>query len=126
PQPRSPARAPRRPLAAAERDRGTPALRHTVTDVRAVGARTLRDPRRGDPARRGARPRVRGGHRRPLGLPPPRRARPAPRAEPAPLVRGRHPLLPRRPARPSGAPGLVRDADGPVPEPGARRGPPLG
>ena len=44
------------------------------------------------------------------------------RAEPAPHVRRRDPLLPRGPARPDGAADLVRDDAGALPRPGARGG----
>ena len=95
----------RRPGAHGDRDRGAAALRHAVDAVRALGPRAGRGGRRDASARRRGRPAVRVGEPRRGRLRSARRARPRPRPEPVPVVRGRHPLLPRRAARASSSSG---------------------
>ena len=86
----------------ADRDRGAPAVRHAAVAVRALGPRADRGRGRRAPARRGGRDAVRVGQPRP-GRPSSDAGRPRPRArpEPVPVVRGRHPLLPRARRSPS-------------------------
>ena len=88
----------------ADRRRGAAPLRHACPDVRALGPGGHRAARRhGSPGARSwpsCSP-------RPTGIrpssPSPDESRPGPRSEPAPLVRGRDPLLPGGAARPPGA-----------------------
>ena len=114
--------APRRPVAAPDRDRGAPAVPDSPADVRAVGARAVRAPRGRDPEGSRARLALRLGEPRPGRLRGTRRPAPGPPTEPASHVRRRDPLLPRGPARPHGAADLVRHDAGTLPPPGARGG----